>query len=141
MARQADDDQHTADQYEFHMDAIGSVIARWRAGDISAAGKRQQIAEENARYYGPGRRSPVNGELLTAARSGAADLVPTLADAAGIPAGAMASALRARRHASATARSMLDHGKDQAAAAAVEAEGVQAYADIIASALPPRRTP
>ena len=136
MPHQPDDDSHTFDQYEFHMNAISDITARWRSGQITAFAKREGIAQENRRYYGGDRQSPVTGEKITAMpRSG--DLVNTLADAAGIQIGAMASALRARRAASAEAQRITDEGGSRDAALVVLADGSQAFMDITGAARAP----
>jgi hypothetical protein len=136
MPHQPDDDDHTWDQFEYHMNALGDITAQWRNGQISASVKRQNIADENRRYYGGDRKSPVTGERLTAQpRSESAAAV--LADAAGIPVTAMNSALRARRNASVEAQRITDEGGSRDAALVVLADGVQAFMDICGTAAPP----
>jgi hypothetical protein len=136
MPHQPDDDDHTLDQFEFHMNAISDITHRWRDGQITTFEKRRDIAAENRRYHGGDRQSPITGEKITAQpRSG--DLANTLADAAGIQVQAMASALRARRAASVEAQRMTDEGGSRDAALVVLADGVQAFADITGAARPP----
>ncbi len=48
---QRDDDQHTPDQYRWHMDTISDILARWRSGDLTTWAKRRAIADENQRYH------------------------------------------------------------------------------------------
>ena len=48
---QRDDDQHTDDQYRFHMDAIRRTLDRWRAGELTTWQKRKAIADENRASY------------------------------------------------------------------------------------------
>jgi hypothetical protein len=136
VPHQPDDDDHTWDQFEYHMNAIGDITAQWRSGQISAFTKRQSIAEENRRYYCGDRKSPVTGERLTGQpRSESAAGV--LADAAGIQVSAMNSALRARRAASVLAQQISDSGGTAAAAREAALEGVEAFRDIVGTALPP----
>jgi hypothetical protein len=133
---QPDDDDHTLDQFEFHMNAISDITHRWREGQITTFTKRADIANENRRYHGGERKSPVSGEKITSQpRSG--DLANTLADAAGIQVQAMASALRARRAASVEAQRILDEGGSRDAALVVLADGFQAFTDITGAARPP----
>src|SRR5262252_9484152 len=47
-----ENDQHTDDQYRWHMRAIGDITARWTDGELSNYDKRRAIADENQRYYG-----------------------------------------------------------------------------------------
>lgn len=47
-----DNDNHTDDQYSWHMRAIADTITRWRDGEITTHAKRREIADENHRYYG-----------------------------------------------------------------------------------------
>jgi len=49
---QPGDDGHTPGQWQWHITAIDMIIDRWRAGDLTVAGKRRAIADENQRYYG-----------------------------------------------------------------------------------------
>jgi uncharacterized protein YbaP (TraB family) len=129
MPGQPEDDQHTLDQYHDHMATISAAINRWRNGEISTFTKRQAITEENRRYYGGQRKSPVTGEQLTSMpRSD--DVANTLADAAGLPVEVMSTALRARRRASVMAQQLLDDGGTNEAARTLVAEGMQAFLDI-----------
>jgi hypothetical protein len=133
---QPDDDDHTLDQFEFHMNAISEITHRWRSGQIATFAKRQEIAAENKRYYGGDRKSPVTAEKITAQpRSDA--VAGVLADAAGIQVSAMTSALRARRAASVLAQRISDDGGPAAAAREAAAEGAEAFRDIVGTALPP----
>lgn len=47
---------HASEQVK-HLAAIDAIVARWQAGEISLARKRELIAEENDFYHGhPARR-------------------------------------------------------------------------------------
>ena len=48
---QREDDQHTNDQWAYHMGAISQLLEQWRHGDLTTWQKRKAIADENARYY------------------------------------------------------------------------------------------
>jgi hypothetical protein len=60
--------EKTIDERKAHMAAIQKILTRWESGEISTAQKREQIAAENAFWYGREKRSPATGELLTAAK-------------------------------------------------------------------------
>ena len=136
MPYQPDDDDHTLDQYEFHMNAISDIAHRWREGQITTFAKRQEIASENRRYYGGDRQSPATGEKITA-QPRSSDLANTLADARGIQVEAMTAALRARRAASVEAQRITDEGGSRDAALVVLEDGFQAFMDITGAARPP----
>lgn len=61
---QREDDEHTHDQYADHMRRIDVVKTLFHRGEINVDEKRQQIAEENAFYYGPDYKSPATGERI-----------------------------------------------------------------------------
>ena len=94
---QRDDDQHTADEYAWHMNAISDVLQRWRDGDLTTYEKRKAIAGEN-RYYYADRADPW---MLRLGRR--YELPGVLAEAAGVPEDVMVIALNARRHGGAEA--------------------------------------
>ena len=103
---QRDDDQHTPDQWRWHMDAIGAVLSRWRAGELTTWAKRRTIADENQRYYGDAAQPWMT-------RLGRRyELPAVLAEAAGVDEEVMTIALNAYR-----------------------ADGRQAYSDILGAAL------
>lgn len=64
--------EKTSSERKAHLAAIARIIARWESGEISTSEKRQQIAAENAFWYGREKRSSATGELLTAVK-GASD--------------------------------------------------------------------
>jgi hypothetical protein len=136
MPHQPDDDESTFDQYQFHMNAIGEIIHRWRTGAITSSAKRQAIADENRSYYRGERKSPVTGDWITSVPR-ADGPAGVLADAAGIQIGAMTSALRARRSASVLAQQITDEGGTREAALVALADGLAAYSDITGAAAPP----
>lgn len=89
---QRDDDDHTADQWNYHMAEIKRIVRDWDNGDITTWAKRKRIADENRRYYGD-RAEP----WMT--RTGKRYELPAiLADAAGVSEEVMTMALNARRH-------------------------------------------
>lgn len=67
--------EKTSSERKAHLAAIQKITDRWLDGEISTAQKREQIAQENAFWYGREKRSPATGELLTAAK-GTASHVP-----------------------------------------------------------------
>ncbi len=94
---QRDDDEHTADQYAYHMTAISDILQRWRDGDLATYEKRKAIADENRYYYGDRAEPPLT-------RLGRRYELPgVLAEAAGVPEDVMVIALNARRHGGAEA--------------------------------------
>lgn len=103
---QRDDDQHTADQYRWHMQAITDLLSRWRDGDLTNYEKRKAIADENRRYYGDA------AEPWMTRLGKRYELPAVLAEAAGVSEEAMTMALNAYRY-----------------------DGRQAYADILKTAL------
>lgn len=48
-----------------HLASIEKIIARWQAGEITMDVKREQIASENAWFYGQHRTSRTVGKPLT----------------------------------------------------------------------------
>lgn len=129
---QRDDDDHTEDQYHYHMSVIDDAIARWRKDEISTVRKRQIIADENKRYYGGDRKSPVTGEYISRTPR-PYELPGVLAAAFGVPEEAMTSALYERRRASAEYRRILDDGGSLEEARAASAEGERIYLQILAA--------
>src|SRR5258708_31429103 len=89
---QRDDDEHTADQYTYHMTAITDVLRSWRDGDLTTYEKRKAIAGEDRYYYG----DQVQPRMTRLGRR--YELPGVLAEAAGGPGGVMVLALNARRH-------------------------------------------
>lgn len=130
---QPDDDDHTLDQYIYHADLIDETVARWRRGEIDTVTKRKIIADENRRYYGTERKSPVTGELITRMPH-RYELPGVLADAVGVPIETMEAALAARRQASVLYRQVLDDGGTREVALMADRDGIDSYEDIIASA-------
>ncbi len=90
---QRDNDQHTADQWSYHMAAISRILEQWRDADITTFAKRRAIADENSRYYGD------SAEPWMTRTGRRYELPAVLADAAGIPEEAVTMALNAYRHA------------------------------------------
>lgn len=129
---QRDDDQHTADQYGYHMTVIDDTATRWRAGKIDTPIKRKLIADENQRYYGGPHKSQATGDDTTRSRF-RYDLPGVLAAASGIPLDVMSAALAARRAGTVGYRNILDDGGSHDLARTVSDEGVQAYHDILAT--------
>jgi hypothetical protein len=60
--------QKSSAEFRAHLAAITKIVDRWMSGEFSTAQKREQIAAENAFWYGREKRSPATGELLTAAK-------------------------------------------------------------------------
>lgn len=60
--------EKTSSERKAHLAAIAQIVSRWESGEISTAEKREQIAQENAFWYGREKRSSATGELLTAAK-------------------------------------------------------------------------
>ena len=88
---QREDDQHTDDQYHWHMDAINRTLDSWRNGDITLWAKRKDIADENVRYYEGNAHSWMT-------RTGRRYEAPAvLAEAAGVDEEVMLIALNAYR--------------------------------------------
>jgi hypothetical protein len=137
---QHEDDQHTEDQYRWHMSVIEDAIAKWRQDEITASRKRQLITEENKRYYGGDRKSPVTGENISRTPR-PYELPGVLASAYGIPEEAMANALYERRSANVEYRRILDEDPaDHEMAYAAYAAGLVVYQEILSTAgLRPKR--
>jgi hypothetical protein len=103
---QRDDDQHTPDQWHWHIDAINTILDRWRAGELTTWAKRRAIADENQRYYADAAQSWMT-------RTGRRyDAPAVIAEAAGVDEDVMTIALNAYRE-----------------------SGRQAYSDILTAAL------
>jgi len=130
---QPDDDDHTFDQYVYHANLLDNAVARWRLGEIDTVAKRKIIADENRRYYGGNRKSPVTGESLTRMPR-RYELPSVLADALGVPVEAMEAALAQRRQGSVLYRQVLDDGGTREVALMADRDGIDAYEDIIATA-------
>src|SRR5438128_11370486 len=103
---QRDNDDHTADQWSYHMGAISRILDDWRNGAITTFAKRRAIADENSRYYGD------SAEAWMTRTGKRYDAPAVLADAAGVDQEVMTIALNAYR-----------------------AGGRQAYDDIMGAAL------
>ena len=103
---QRDDDQHTADQWAYHVGAISHLLEQWRAGQLTTWEKRRAIAGENQRYYG----DQAHPWMTRTGRRYEAPAV--LAEAAGVDEDVMLIALNMYRQ-----------------------DGREAYADVLASAL------
>jgi len=102
---QRDDDQHTPDQWHWHMDTITTILDRWRQGELTLWEKRRAIADENQRYY----PSPEPWMTRTGKRY---EAPAVLAEAAGVDTEVMTIALNAYRD-----------------------QGREAYSDILTAAL------
>lgn len=137
MASQADDDQHTIDQYHDHLAAINAAVRRWRGGEITSHVKRKLIADENKRYYGGSRKSPNNGEQLTAMPQ-TPDNAAVLSDSSGNPYPTMARALKALRDGYVTGRQALDDGATTQAGATIRDDGWARFREAIGAARAPR---
>ena len=89
-----DDDTHTQDQYDDHMQRIDQVKREFMSGDITATEKRLRIAAENSAYYHDSSIRPpkVRDEIAG-----------VIADATGVSVDRARMALNARRHAYAQA--------------------------------------
>lgn len=61
------DRERTSGEQAAHLAAIQQIVDRWMSGELSLAEKREAIARENRFYHQRDRRSPVTGEMLTAA--------------------------------------------------------------------------
>ena len=103
---QRDDDQHTPDQWHWHMQAISTILDRWRNGELTTWQKRRAIADENTRYYDG---DPSAWMTRTGRRYEAPAVI---AEAAGVDEEIMVMALNAYRD-----------------------QGRQAYSDILTAAL------
>jgi hypothetical protein len=106
---QRDNDQHTDDQWHWHLHAISDTLDRWRAGDITTFAKRRAIADENIRYYGDAGDAAEPWMTRTGKRY---DAPAVLAEAAGVDEEVMLVALNAYR-----------------------SDGRQAYCDVLATAV------
>jgi hypothetical protein len=73
--------EKTSSERKAHLAAIAKITGRWLDGEISTAQKREQIAQENAFWYGREKRSSATGELLTAATKGSGTARPVPAAA------------------------------------------------------------
>jgi hypothetical protein len=60
-----DTDIHTHDQYADHRKRIDTIMRLFHRAELDVTEKRQQIAEENAYYYGPDYKSPNTGERIS----------------------------------------------------------------------------
>jgi len=103
---QRDSDNHTADQWSYHMTAINSILESWRCGELTTWAKRRAIADENRRYYGD------NAEPALTSTGKRYDAPAVLAAAAGVDEDIMTIALNA-----------------------YSGDGRQAYDDVMAAAL------
>lgn len=122
-------DTRTAREYDAHLARIRDIIASWHRGEIGPNAKRQQIADENAIYYGEDVRGNT-GTDLTATPRVVDEVVHRLAERMMIPAEAASSALAATRDAGWKAA----HTDDQDEAARLQKQGRDAYLDILRTA-------
>jgi hypothetical protein len=65
MTAQPAGDTHTPDQWHHHLRELEAIHHRWEACTITTDTKRQLIAQENARYHGPGHKSRATGADIT----------------------------------------------------------------------------
>lgn len=69
-------DEKTISERKAHMASIQRIITRWENGEITMAAKREQIARENAFFYGRAKKSASTGESLTSVRESPGGHVP-----------------------------------------------------------------
>ena len=89
-----DNDTHTQDQYDDHMQRIDAIRREFIGGTITVSEKRRRIAAENSAYY---RDESIRPPKV---RDGIAGVI---ADATGVSVETARMALNARRHAYAQA--------------------------------------
>jgi hypothetical protein len=89
-----DDDTHTQDQYDDHMQRVDQIKRDFIGGRITVTEKRRRIADENKAYY---RDESIRPPKVRD------EIAGVIADATGVPVETARMALNARRHAYAQA--------------------------------------